>query len=237
MKTKKIITHLFTVLIILFFSLSAHSQDRKETLNLSDFDEVHMGTAGEVYIKQGNKVEVVIEASERRKESLDIEVRGGRLYIKNKRGWNWRDWARNGDLTVYITMGRIEALKVSSSGRIIGEGVLKTDDMDLAVSGSGRIEIETEARDLASSISGSGRILLTGKCTMNDVSISGSGRLLAEDMESEEYYISISGSGNCKINVSKAIDARVSGSGRIYYTGNPDKVHSKISGSGSVKKI
>ena len=236
MKTAKLKIYLFTTLIILF-NISVHGQDRKETLNLPEFDEVHMGTSGEIFIKQGNKTEVILEASESRKENLEIEVRGGRLHIANKRGWNWRYWKSSGDLAVYVTMKDIRALKVSSSGKIYGKGVLRTDDMDLAVSGSGRIDIETEADDLEASISGSGKIELAGKCAYNDVSISGSGKLLAEDLESEEYYISISGSGNCKINVSKKIEARVSGSGRVYYKGNPDRVNSRVSGSGSVKKI
>ena len=229
-------TYLFIILSILF-SMSVQGQDRKETLNLSDFDKVHMGTSGEVFIKQGNKTEVIIDASERRKENLEIEVRGGRLYIGNKRGWNWRDWKNSGDLVVYVTIKDVRAIKVSSSGKVFGQGVLKTDDMELAVSGSGRIEVETDAGELESAISGSGKIELSGKCDYNDVSISGSGRLLAEDLESDRYYISISGSGNCRINVNKQIEARVSGSGRIYYKGNPDKVNSNISGSGSVKKI
>lgn len=236
MKITKLKIHLFTILIVLFI-VPVRSQDNRETLKLPEFDEVHMATSGEVFVKQGNKTEVILDASERRKENLEVEVRGGRLYIGNKRGWNWRDWKNGGDLVVYVTIKDIRALKVSSSGKIFGEGVLKTDNMDLAVSGSGRIEIETEADDLESSISGSGKIELAGKCAYNDVSISGSGRLLAEDLESEEYYISISGSGNCRINVTKRIEARVSGSGRVYYKGNPDKVDSRVSGSGSVRKI
>ena len=237
MKTKKLKIYLFTTFMIFFSILTAYSQDRKETLNLPEFDEVHMGTSGEVFVKQGNKTEVILEASEKRKEILEIEVRGGRLYIENKRRWRWKDWRGSGDLVVYVTMKDVRALKVSSSGKIIGESLLKTDDMDLAVSGSGRIDIETEADDLAAAISGSGKIELAGKSSYNDVRISGSGKLFAEDLEGEEYYIAISGSGDCKVNVSKRIEARISGSGKVFYRGNPDKVNSSVSGSGSIRKI
>lgn len=237
MKTKKLKIYLSTTFIIFFSCLTAFSQDRRETLNLPEFDEVHLGTSGEVFIKQGNKTEVILEASEKRKEILEIEVRGGRLYIENKRRWRWKDWRGSGDLVVYVTMKDVNALKVSSSGKIIGEGILKTGDMDLAVSGSGRIDIETEADDLAAAISGSGKIELAGRSSYNDVRISGSGKLFAEDLEGEEYYIAISGSGDCKINVSKKIEARISGSGKVFYRGNPDKVNSSVSGSGSIRKI
>ena len=53
----------------------------------------------------------------------------------------------------------------------------------------------------------------------------------------ERYNIHISGSGSCKINVSKEIDANVSGSGSISYRGNPEKVYHHASGSGKIRKI
>ncbi|MDN5214298.1 head GIN domain-containing protein [Fulvivirgaceae bacterium BMA12] len=237
MKAIKMKTPLYVILLFFLFSLSAQGQERKETLNLGDFDEVHLGTSGKVFIKQGNKTEVILQASERRKERLEIEVRGHKLHIGNKRGWSWKGWNSDEDLTVYVTVKEIDALKVSSSGKIIGQGILRTNDLNLAVSGSGRIDIETEAGDIESAISGSGRIEVTGKSEYNSVRISGSGKLIAEDLVGEEYDIAVSGSGNCKINVSKRIEARISGSGKVYYRGNPDRVNSSVSGSGSVRKI
>jgi hypothetical protein len=56
-------------------------------------------------------------------------------------------------------------------------------------------------------------------------------------MEAETYKISISGSGSCRINVTKEIDASVSGSGNITYSGNPDRINHQSSGSGRIKKI
>lgn len=235
-KSAHLITH--SLLILLFISLSTIAQERKEKLDLPEFESIHLGVAGEVFVKQGNSTEVIIEASEKRKENLDIHVRGDKLYISNKKNnWSWKNWSTNDDLSVYVTIKKVEAIKVSSSGRVIGQGLIKASDLELSVSGSGRISMETEADELDSSVSGSGRIELEGKSGYNEVSISGSGRFLAEDLRAEEYYVSISGSGNCKINASKRIDARVSGSGRIYYKGNPDKINSKVSGSGSVKRL
>ncbi len=235
MKIKTLKTITITCLTIFSLVFSTFSQEK---LDLPTFERIHMGVAGEVNLRQGNTTEVTIEASEKVKENLDIYVRGDKLYITNKnKNWNWKNWNNNDDLVVNITIQKLEAIKVSSSGRVRGKGTIKANDLELSVSGSGRIFLDTEADELESSISGSGRIEIEGSSSYNDVSISGSGRYLAENLEAEEYYVSISGSGNCKINVSKKIDARVSGSGRIYYKGDPDKINSKVSGSGSVKRL
>jgi hypothetical protein len=54
-------------------------------------------------------------------------------------------------------------------------------------------------------------------------------------MEADHYSVKISGSGKCKINVGDSLEANISGSGSVYYKGDPDKIRSNVSGSGKVK--
>ena len=115
--------------------------------------------------------------------------------------------------------------------------MFKTGDLDLSVSGSGDMEIDIDAGEVETGISGSGDVKLSGRALSNRVSISGSGKLDAEDLETDRYKIQISGSGSCRINANKEIDASVSGSGSIYYRGEPDKVYSSTSGSGRIRKL
>jgi hypothetical protein len=49
--------------------------------------------------------------------------------------------------------------------------------------------------------------------------------------------IDITGSGGVEITVNKDLDADISGSGTVLYKGNPARVNSDASGSGSVKKM
>jgi hypothetical protein len=78
---------------------------------------------------------------------------------------------------------------------------------------------------------------LSGKGTDLEINISGSGSVDAESLEAENCVAKISGSGKCEVNASKSIDARISGSGSVYYKGDPVKVNSHSSGSGKVKKM
>ena len=70
-----------------------------------------------------------------------------------------------------------------------------------------------------------------------DISQSGSGRINCVNAPSANVYARVSGSGNIKVNATKMISAHVSGSGKIYYTGNADEVDTKVSGSGGIEKI
>ncbi|MDN5201451.1 head GIN domain-containing protein [Fulvivirgaceae bacterium BMA10] len=227
---------LMMCLIIGFVHSDLVAQRGGETIDLPTFDGISLGVAGTVHLKQGNNQEVIVETSEKMRERITFEVEGGTLQIKNKRKFNNWNWSSRDRLDIYITIKEVEALKVGGSGKIISETTLEANDLGLYVSGSGKIEIDTKAEDLVSKISGSGTIEIEGTGKFNDVSISGSGRLNAEDFECEEYDIAISGSGNCRVHVNSRIEARISGSGNVYYRGNPDKVISKVSGSGKLRK-
>lgn len=221
---------LLFALLIVFVSTTAFAQ--KETRKVDDFTYVSFGVPGKLYIKEGSRSSVELEGNDI--DEIETEVRNGRLIIKKEGKWNWGSSDR---ITAYVTVEKLEGLNVSGSGNAIGEGTFETDELDLGVSGSGEIELDVDAGDIETSISGSGDIYLEGDADYHRVSISGSGKLDAEDMVAEKYKISISGSGTCRINVEKEIDAKVSGSGNVYYRGNPDKVYHSASGSGKIRKI
>ena len=220
------LTAIFTITFI------NQSNAQRETRRVDDFTKVSFGISGNLYIKQGSEQSVELKGDDL--DEIETEVSGGKLRIKyEKSGWNWgRD-----RVDVYVTIEKLEALTLSGSGKVYGESLFKTDDLDLSVSGSGDLELDIDADRVETGISGSGGVVLSGDAVSHRISISGSGKLNAEDLETETYRIQISGSGSCRIHATKEIDASVSGSGSIYYKGDPDKVYSSTSGSGKVKKI
>ncbi len=219
----------------MLITLTAFSQNR-ETRDVGDFDEVVMRLSGKVYIKQGDKNEVILEGDENVLERVETDVRGGRLNIgeEGKSRWSWR--RSRTKLNVYITVKELNGAFVSGAGDIIGQTVFKSDDFRVSVSGSGDIELELDAKDVDSRISGAGNIELSGSAQYAKLSISGSGKYLAEEMKVDDYEISISGSGRGSINAQENLDVRISGSGSVYYRGRPS-VNSRVAGSGRVRRI
>jgi hypothetical protein len=226
------ITSFLALTAIVMFAFVGQSNAQKESRRVDEFSKVSFGISGNLYIKQGSQQSVELRGDDL--DEVETDVSNGKLRIKyTKSGWNW-----NRDrVDVYITIRKLEGLALSGSGKVYGESLFKTDDLDLSVSGSGDLELDIDADNVETGISGSGGVELTGNAGSHEISISGSGKLNAEDLETENYDIRISGSGSCRIYATKEIDASVSGSGSIYYRGDPDKVHASTSGSGKVKKI
>lgn len=262
---------------ILFFAVSAAFAQTKETRNVGTFTKISFRVPGKLYLRQGSPQKVEIEGKKDVLAEIDTDVDGDKLVIGKEGNWmNWK-WKDGDEVNIYITVKDIEGLSVSGSGDIIGETKIISRDLDLNVSGSGNLKIETEASgDVEADVSGSGNLILKGKCrgfnsdvsgsgkvvmamniseeadfgisgsgkieasgTANSVktSISGSGKVLASNLETNRCNVRISGSGDVEINVKNEIDATISGSGTVSYKGNPNKINSHSSGSGSVRKM
>lgn len=222
-----------STLVIFFLTLSGFAQ-AKEKRDVDDFSSVAFGVSGDVFIKQGSQFSVVLEGDQDLLDEITTKVSNGRLLIRKP---DWRR-ARNEKLTAYITMPEINGLSMSGSGHLENEGPFNCDDLSISVSGSGSIKLdELEADEVSMSISGSGSISVEGQGSdVADISISGSGSVTAENFKLSDVDVSISGSGRCKIWVEDALVARISGSGNLYFKGDPN-VDAKSSGSGKVRSF
>lgn len=205
----------------------------KETRDVKDFTKVSFGVAGNLYINIGPEFKVVLEGEKKDLQDIITEVSGGKLVIKKD---NWR-FNLDEKVTVYISMPELKGLGVSGSGKAEVKDPLKTDDLNLSVSGSGKVyTTDMSVSSLNCSISGSGDIILGGNGNSGkaDISISGSGSFMGDPVKIASADIHISGSGNCSCNVTDNLRASVSGSGNVTYQGNP-RVDAHVSGSGKVR--
>ena len=228
-----IILSAFMLAISVLSGFANAQPDVKETRDVKDFTKVSFGVAGNLYINFGPEFKVVIEGEKKDLEDIITEVSGNRLVIKKD---NWR-FNFNEKVTVYITMPELKGLGVSGSGKAEIKDAIKTEDLDLSVSGSGKIFTgDVVVSKLGCGISGSGDIVLggNGNATRANISISGSGNYEGGSYKIGIAEIHISGSGNCSCNVTESLMASVSGSGDVTYEGNP-KVDAHVSGSGKVR--
>ncbi len=210
----------------------------KDTRDVGSFDAIAMNISGKVYVKQGNKNEVIVEAREDDLEKVRTEVSGGRLSISTRSSRSWFSWGDgfDGRVNVYITVKELSGVSVSGSGDVIGQSLFKADNFETSISGSGDIEIEIDVKTVESRISGSGNIELKGSAKRARLGISGSGKYFAEELKVDDYDITITGSGRAAITTYGELDVRIAGSGSVYYSGEPTGVNTNVSGSGRVRK-
>lgn len=203
----------------------------KTNRSVGQFDEVGVGGSFDVILKKGQEGKLEISVEENLQSYLITEVKGNELKIHWKKGTNVRS-TKNTMVTVYFAS--LNGVALSGSGDVSSADLIKTDDFEVALAGSGDIELEVAANRVEAALSGSGDIVLKGQAGEFEGAIAGSGDIKASGLESKKATMKISGSGGMTISVQDELFARISGSGDIKYKGNPRIEDIKVSGSGSV---
>lgn len=159
----------------------------------------------------------------------------------------------------FVTKGKIEtpefSFRISGSGDL--SATLNARTVQGSISGSGDVKLSGITNSFEATISGSGDLiasdlhLLTSNLKMNgsgdckfsgsadsfELYQSGSGDFSGKDFEVEKAKIRKTSSGDARVTVTKSLDISISGSGDLYYSGQPEFNLIQVSGSGDIVKI
>ena len=213
-------------------SLNGNGNVKTETRNVGDFHSIKSSGSIDVEISQGDVYSVSVEDDENILPAIVTEVEGGVLNVHYKRNTSInQDHAK-----VYVKAPSLDKIISSGSADIIINDIIKnTRQIEISVSGSGNIKGGVDAPEISASIGGSGNVSVSGRTKNFSGKVSGSGNLDCSDLHSENTQVSVSGSGNAHVFASVSLKAHASGSGDVYYRGNPASPEIHTSGSGSVQ--
>ena len=197
-----------------------------EELNLTDFTGIELSIDAQVYISQGNNVEVLVKGQENIVDELETRVRNDVWEIE------FDDCVEDSDvLRIYITTPNLNFIANNGSGKIQSDEILKMDNLEIKNNGSGDIELSLETDVITARNTGSGKLEIEGVSATLDADLKGSGDLLAFDLLARDGQVEIDGSGDAQVNISDFLEIMIEGSGDVYYKGEPDlKVTTRGSG-------
>jgi hypothetical protein len=221
-----------TSIIVLLFLVGFTAQAQTETRTPGSFKGIESGGNWDVYVTVGNKDEVRLESRGFDLNNVITEVEGNTLKIKLEKGRY-----TNVNFTAFVTVRELESIGVSGSGRMIIESDIKSNKFSIGQSGSGNIQMKMlNTGGLSVGMSGSGKVSIAGgSADAANIGQSGSGAFEALELMAGNVKVGKSGSGSTSIGVTGELIVGSSGSGNVYYKGNPTS--QKISSSGSSKVI
>jgi hypothetical protein len=194
---------------------------------LPDFVRVTNAIGANIILRQDQQREFRVTTHSNLLDDITTRVVNGELII------DYQGCYRGSDIDIFIATPQIEAVYNIGSGDIFGDNAWHSQQLDLRITGSGKIDAEVNAPFLFAEITGSGLMDLYGVATEGKLRITGSGDMRAFNLESSIQEISISGSGNCEVLTQDLLEVRISGSGNVYYKGRP-QINTSITGSGGV---
>jgi hypothetical protein len=201
----------------------------KSERNAGSFTGVKASSGVDVYLSQGDRESVTVEADENLHEYIITEVKEGILHVYTDA--NIRNAERE---RVYVTIRDVESISTSSAGDIVGETPIRTDDLSLSASSAGDITLEIYAGKIDINISSSGDMTLKGETETLEADLSSAGDLNAYELAAKDADVSVSSAGDAEIHVTEKLKARASSAGDIYYKGNPRNIDVHTSSAGGV---
>lgn len=203
-----------------------------ETRDLSDFHALDISTQGRVDVRTDSVFSVEVSCEENVLPYLETYVDNGVLKIYFSRNV----WDVDG-LRIRIGAPTWDGFELSGSGDVYVPDPIVGNDLNLRLSGSGKIKIDdADFVKTTIKVSGSGDVYLNGAGDELTATLSGSGNVEARYFPVKKATAKVSGSGNIRLNVSDLLEAFISGSGDVEYLGSPH-VDKEISGSGNVRKL
>ncbi len=208
--------------------------------DLSGFDSVDISGSSEVNFVKGDEYSVLIEGSEMALEALRVESQDGKLRV-------YRDhdfyicifYCSDIYSNTTITVTTPELKEVSFSGSVNGKmDNFQSDSFSARFSGSASFAIDVDTKDLEVRVTGSGKVVLLGAADSLNLRLSGSSKIDGFDMVSKSAFIRSSGSARVNLSTEESLDVRSSGSTKVVYVDLGDTVVTeRISGSGSVSEF
>lgn len=203
-----------------------------ETRNVPDYTEVTSAGNFDVFLTNDATGVVRLHGESNVLPHVETVVDGNMLMVSFEEGFG--DVAR-GDVRVYVPAFGVERVTLQGTGSVVSQDTLDTPGFSLELAGSGDAALMYSGSHLFATISGTGNIDLVGRADEATHAITGSGKIDATKQRVHKCNVMLSGFGDAIVYADSALDATISGSGNVLYTGDPKTVTRNVSGSGSVK--
>lgn len=206
-----------------------------EAREVSNFNAIDISYPATVFVTQGAKESLEIEAEDNLLPNLKTQVKNGTLQIFYKREGN-KHIRPTKEVKITIVVKDLRDVEFSAAGELLVEK-LKTDSLDVSLSGAGNLEFdEIEVNGLVVSLSGAGSMTASGVADSLDMNISGFGDFKGKELHSRDARVDISGAGSATVWVDDELTAEISGAGSVNYYGSAS-VTRRISGVGTIKHM
>ena len=204
----------FAILALALVSAaSADPAQVSQTRSVSAFRAVDLAGTLRVEVTVGKQAGVEVVGDADLVDKVVTTVKDGTLVIDTPQLRNKHKGTRN--LRAIVTMPDLTALTISGTGSIKVDGVANNQ--------------------LAISVSGTGAITATGSTGALHVDLAGTGEVAAKQLAAKDVVIDIGGTGSARLNATRSLEARISGTGSVDVHGHPAQVKKSVSGTGSIR--
>ena len=166
---------------------------------------------------------------------IELKVQSGQLTIRNTSRCNWvRTYDTPRQLTLHLP--RLTDLFLRGQGNVRTAGNFRADTIFCHLIGAGDFDLDLTSTYIGFDSYELGNIDLHGRTNEIHYTLGGSGSFRASGFQTRDFYFQSNpgSNGDAHIFVSNYLDSQHSGTGTLYYTGEPRSV--RLTGKGKAVK-
>ena len=219
--------------LLLLFCLSCNREDAPDlfqtrgdyverTQSIGQIRGINAGRGIDVILQQGNEPQLLIKGWKNLLPDVKIYLdKDGILHLKDENKHNYvRSYSNR--TTVYVTYAvQPEYFRVESDANMQSLDVFYNSFSILGEEGGGEMSFLADCPHILIGVNAVIDVFITGKTDYLHITNWGWAPLRFENLECRQASITHHGPSNIFVNVQDILNAELTSSGNIYYTGNP----------------
>ncbi|MCI2229544.1 DUF2807 domain-containing protein [Polaribacter sp. MSW13] len=202
------------------------SQNRKTSEN---FTGIKVSTGIDLYITQGPKNQITVEADENLHDIIITEVEDGVLKVYSEKNI-WRAKAKK----VHVTIKNLDLLKATSGSDVYSKTIINTNQISITATSGADINISVNATSVETNSTSGSDIEISGTTTHHTSNATSGASIDAYKLKSKNTITKATSGADINIFASEKLDAKATSGGDIDYKGNPKQINKKSTSGGSI---
>lgn len=202
-----------------------------ETRAIEPFHSIECYGSVQVYYTQADTSSMKVYAAEEELARVETRFSDGKLVISNKSG------KYSEPVKVYIRYKGIHAISCSGASSFKSLNSVTTDSLDLSLSGSAQMKLQTETRSIRSIQSGASHLKLAGSTSNLYSELSGASSLSSYELSGKYVKVSATGASSAKVYSDGRVVAIAGGASNIKIKGDVKDISAEASPSSSITRI
>lgn len=216
------------------FGFGVRGNGNVETVERSiddNFSEIRVSRGLDVYLTQGDKVNLLVEADENLHDIIITEVENGVLRITTD-----ENIAFSKSKKVMLTFKDVSKIKATSGSDVFSTNTIVADNLELTTTSGSDMELDINVQ-VADCRSTSGSDLRVSGTTNKLYAEATSGSdIKAGNLKAKVSEARATSGADITLNTSEELYAKATSGADIKYYGNPERVTKKDGVSGSIRK-
>ena len=204
-----------------------------EVRNVSGFHAIEVSGGIDLFLSNGDEVVAVSANDKEARDRIKTEVKDGVLKIY----YDWKKVKFNlkgTSLKAYVSFKSLNQLSASGGSDVKSESIIKSDKLNLDLSGGSDFNGKVDVGNLTINQSGGSDADLSGTAGTIKIEASGGSDFNGYDLVSDNCAIHASGGSDIEITVNKELSAEASGASDVSWKGKATVKEAKATGAGSV---